>query len=190
MNEFFNINLEDTTKSTNKQQIKLYNSFLKYKYKNCKNANKIKLKICIGFYSLINSLLKKRNILNYDNSIIILNKLYTKIEQYNNKKSSLYTYFYHIINNSTIDILRKNNRNRIEYNEVDLSEVKNKEYKLIVCDEDYEGLAKDIQNLLPKDEYEVIMHKFWKVELTKKYSTRYYKLCLQTALVRIKNHYL
>lgn len=183
MNEYFNLNLNYKTKSTNKEQIERYNQYLKIKNKQSNKAKELKLEICIGFYSLINHLLKKRNILNYDNSIIILTKLYNKFDNYSNKKSSLYTYFYHIINNYSIDILRKNEKNKVDYVDSNIfNEVLDKNINKIDIN--------DIKNILPKDEYEVILNKFWKVELSKKYSNRYYQLCLKTSLIRIKNHYL
>jgi hypothetical protein len=180
MNDIFSLNLKYNTKTTSKQQRELYK-----KYKNCTNQAikyELKVELCIGFYSLINYLLKKRNSLNYDNSIIILVKLINKLDMYNDKKSSLYTYFYHVIINQITDINRKILKNRVDYVN---SAILNNYYK----SNDNKLDIEDIKSILPKDEYEVILDKYYGVKC-KKMSKRYYNLCLKTSLLRIKNHYL
>jgi DNA-directed RNA polymerase specialized sigma24 family protein len=109
-------------------------------------------------------------------------KLIDKLDTYKDKKSSLYTYFYHVIINQITDINRKMRKNRVDYIN---SPILNSYYK----SNDNKLDIEDVKSILPNDEYDVILDKYWGIKC-KKMSKRYYNLCLKTGLLRIKNHYL
>ncbi len=190
MNEDFKINLHYPVKINAKKQKELYilyqSSIKKYKkHQSKKNRIKkenIKTELCVGFYSLICHQLKKYQLYNYDNSIIILNKLIESIDKYDKKRgATIYTFFYHIIQNKIIDILRLKNKNKIDI-------VPDNVFKNIIKEEDQLVLHKvmDLIDKLPPDEKIAIQHKFFKKPTTKKYSRRYYDLCVKVAIMRIK----
>jgi subtilase family serine protease len=175
----FNLDLTYKTKISGKEQERLYKLWKKT------SDDNIRIQLCVGFFSLICHLLSKYNLHDYDCTIIVLNKLYNKLPSYKPTKSSLYTYYYHIITNQAIDILRKNRKYKVDY-VGDIIERISNNANYATQDPNINELT--IKDLLPEDEYKCILAHYFGHEKPD-FNKNYYNLCVKCGILRLKKEF-